>query len=81
VLTDSHSGNEIQVRTKIMQYVIKSESGISGTCNLGDGPTEKAAWLDAFGPVPWTDYTKRCAKNAWCIQVESDAPVNYDGNH
>lgn len=63
-----------------MQYIIKAESGISGLCNLGDGKTEKEAWLDAFGPKPWSDYTKRCAKRAWCVKVESDEPVSYSGH-
>ena len=63
-----------------MQYIIKAESGISGLCNLGDGPTEKAAWEDAFGPKPWSNYQKRAAKRAWCVKVESDEPVSYSGH-
>jgi len=63
-----------------MQYIIKAESGIRGTCNLGDGNTEKAAWADAFGPKPWSDSTKRAAKKAWCVQVQSDEPVSYSGH-
>lgn len=60
-------------------YIIKTVSGIQGTCNLGDGPTEKAAWLDAFGPKPWSDYTKKTAKKCWVEKVESDEPVSYSG--
>ena len=63
-----------------MQYIIKAESGISGLCNLGNGPTEKAAWEDAFGPKPWSNYQKRAAKRAWCVKVESDEPVSYSGH-
>jgi hypothetical protein len=63
-----------------MQYIIKAESGISGLCNLGDGITEKAAWTDAFGPKPWSDSTKRFAKKAWCVKIESDEPVSYSGH-
>jgi hypothetical protein len=63
-----------------MQYIIKAESGISGTCNLGDGSTEKDAWADAFGPKPWSDSTKRATKKAWCVQVQFDEPVSYIGH-
>jgi hypothetical protein len=63
-----------------MQYIIKTESGISGICNLGEGLSEKAAWEDAFGPKPWTDYQKRSAKKCWCEKVESDEPVSYSGH-
>jgi hypothetical protein len=63
-----------------MQYIIKAESGISGTCNLGDGKTEKAAWEDAFGSKPWTDSQKRSAKKAWCVKIESAEPVSYSGH-
>jgi hypothetical protein len=64
-----------------MRYIIKTISGLhSGTCNLGDGPTEKAAWEDAFGPKPWCDNRKRHAKKAWCVKVDSDEPVSYSGH-
>jgi len=63
-----------------MQYVIKAESGISGLCNLGDGPTEKSAWEDAFGPKPWSDWQKKSAKKAWCVKVDSDEPISYHGH-
>jgi hypothetical protein len=63
-----------------MKYIIKTESTFAGrTCNLGDGETEKAAWVDAFGPKPWSDYAKRNAKKAWCVKIESDEPVSYSG--
>ena len=63
-----------------MRYIIKTQSSLhSGTCNLGDGETEKAAWADAFGPKPWSDYAKRNAKKAWCVKIESDEPVSYSG--
>lgn len=63
-----------------MKYIIKTVSGISGTCNLGDGATEKAAWEDAFGPKPWTPYVKKIAKRAWVEKSTDDGPVDYSGN-
>lgn len=60
-----------------MHYVIKTESGISGLCTLGDGATKEAAWEDAYGPKPWSDYNKKCAKKAWCVEVESVEDVRY----
>ena len=64
-----------------MRYIIKTQSGISGLCNLGDGQTEKAAWEDAFGPKPWTPYQKQQAKKAWCVKEEVDGPVDYSGHN
>jgi hypothetical protein len=63
-----------------MHYVIKAVSGISGTCNLGDGPSEKEAWLDAFGPKPWSDWQKKSAKRAWCEKVECQGEISYKGH-
>jgi hypothetical protein len=62
------------------RYIIKTESGISGLCNLGDGPTEKAAWEDAYGPKPWTDSTKKAAKKAWCVVEDVEGEVSYSGH-
>jgi len=64
------------------RYIITKESAISGTCNIGDGPTPAAAWVDAFGPKPWDEFAKRAAKNAWVRQVEMDEnePVSYSGH-
>jgi len=53
-------------------FIIEAPSAISGNCLLGQGKTEKAAWEDAYGPKPWTAYTKRCAKQAWCREVTED---------
>ena len=62
------------------RYIITKESAISGTRNIGDGPTPAAAWVDAFGPKPWSEFTKRSAKNAWVREVEMDQnePPRYD---
>jgi hypothetical protein len=64
------------------RYIITKESAISGTCNIGDGPTPAAAWVDAFGPKPWDEFAKRAAKNAWVREVEMDEnePVSYSGH-
>jgi hypothetical protein len=64
-----------------MRYIIKTESGVhSGTCNIGDGATEKEAWEDAYGPKPWSDFSKKSAKKAWCEKTDSDEPVSYSGH-
>jgi hypothetical protein len=62
-----------------MRYIIKTERTFISTINLGDGETQQAAWADAFGPKPWSDDAKRNAKNAWCVKIESDEPVSYNG--
>jgi hypothetical protein len=62
------------------RYIVKTESGISGTCNLGDGPTRSAAMIDAFGPKPWSPYTKKIAKRVWVEEVETDEDVDYSGH-
>ena len=60
-------------------YVIESSSGarVGGTCVLGEGATKAQAWLDAFGPKPWSPYTKKCAKQAWVRQLENGEEVSY----
>lgn len=64
------------------RYIITGESGISGTCNLGDGDSAAAAWEDALGPKPWSDYTKRTAKKCWVREeeMEEGEPVSYSGH-
>lgn len=55
---------------KDITYVIETVSGARfGNCLIGSGKTEKEAWLDAYGPKPWTPYVKQCAKNAWVREV------------
>jgi len=52
-------------------YIIEAKSGVHyGNCVLGQGATEAEAWLDALGPKPWSDYTKKVKKTYWCKQVE-----------
>jgi len=50
--------------------IIESPSAISGDCLLGEGKSEREAWEDAFGPKPWTSFTKNCARRAWCRKVD-----------
>jgi hypothetical protein len=53
-------------------YVIESQSGVNAfkTCTIGTGKTEAEAWLDALGPKPWSDYTKKVKKNYSCRKLE-----------
>lgn len=50
-------------------FVVESLSGILGNCLLGEGATTDAAWIDAFGPHPWSQSTKAAAKKAWVREV------------
>ena len=61
-------------------YVIESASAarVGGTCTLGQGPTEKAAWEDAIGPKPWTSWQKKTALRAWCRKLEEGEEVSYN---
>lgn len=61
------------------RFVIMTVSGIYSNCTLGDGATEKEAWEDAFGPKPWTSWTKQTAKKAWCKEVDEE-DINYHGH-
>ena len=76
------TGNPSPREDAMKRYIITAESGISGTCNLGDGETPAAAWADAFGPKPWGDYQKRAAKKAWVheVELEPGEPVDYSGH-
>jgi len=53
-------------------FAILKQSGISGTCVLGQGETAKEAWEDAYGPKPWTPYQKKSAKGADCVEVTQE---------
>lgn len=53
-------------------FAITKPSAISGTCVLGQGATENEAWTDAYGPKPWSDFNKRSAKGANCVEVTED---------
>jgi hypothetical protein len=52
-------------------YLIKSPSTCNplAECLLGHGADEPAAWVDAFGPKPWTASTKRAARRAFVRTV------------
>ena len=53
-------------------FAITKPSAISGTCVLGQGNTKAEALEDAFGPKPWTAYTKQSAKSADVVEVTED---------
>jgi hypothetical protein len=53
-------------------FAILKPSAISGTCVLGQGDTANEAWLDAYGPKPWSSYSKMSAKGADCVEVTQD---------
>ena len=59
-------------------YVIETPSGAHyGNCTIGSGETEKEAWLDAYGPKPWTPYVKKCAKGAWAREVSDPLEIEW----
>ena len=53
-------------------YVIEGQSGVNAfrCCIIGTGATEEAAWFDALGPKPWSDYTKKVKKKYTCRKLE-----------
>lgn len=54
-------------------YVIEGQSGINQfkKCVIGSGATEKEAWLDALGPKPWSDRSKKLKKIYVCRKLEA----------
>jgi hypothetical protein len=59
-------------------YVIEAQSGVNmfRNCTIGSGATEEEAWLDALGPKPWSDYTKKLKKKYTCRKLEEgEEPV------
>lgn len=57
---------------KLKMFAILKPSAISGTCVLGQGDTANEAWLDAYGPKPWSSYSKMSAKDAFLVEVTQD---------
>lgn len=53
-------------------YVIEAQSGVNSfrNCVIGSGNTKEAAWLDALGPQPWSDYLKKLKKTYNCRKLE-----------
>jgi hypothetical protein len=65
------------MNTQTKTYVIETPSGARhGNCLLGHGSTEKEAWEDAYGPKPWSDYVKKCARNAWVRELGPDEDIH-----
>jgi hypothetical protein len=55
------------------KFVIEAPSAISPrACLLGVGDSPALAWADAYGPKPWSPYTRKCARNAWVREVDLD---------
>lgn len=55
------------------KFVIESPSAYrSHNCLLGEGDSPALAWVDAYGPKPWSPYTRKCARNAWVREVTLD---------
>ena len=58
---------------KLTKFVIESPSSYQPrNCLLGEGDTAPLAWADAYGPKPWSAYSKKCARNAWVREVTLD---------
>lgn len=55
-------------------YVIEAQSGVNQFkhCVLGLGATEEAAWLDALGPKPWSEYLKKVKKSYSCRKLDEN---------
>lgn len=62
----------MHMRKENVIYIIQTESAIRGYCILGQGATSEAAWEDAYGPAPYTKFTARGMKNAWCSKVSPE---------
>lgn len=63
------------MNTEKTTFVILTPSALGfgrRPCFLGEGSSEKEAWLDALGPKPWTSWTKKVKRNAWCEEVSED---------
>ena len=61
-------------------YVIEAQSGVNSfkRCTLGTGPTEEAAWLDALGPKPWSEYNLKMKKKYTCRRLEFGEEPSYN---
>jgi len=59
-------------------FIIEKPSAVYylNNCVLGQGKTEKEAWEDAYGPKPWSTYTKKSARGAWAKQVNEEDYLN-----
>ena len=65
-LHNSKNGVCIGVK-EIKHYIIKNTGAGGRVCILGDGPTKKAAWEDAYGPGG-----KKWAKGAWIEETTEE---------
>jgi hypothetical protein len=59
--------------TTTTTFVVSKPSGVhAGSCVLGLGPTKALALEDAYGPKPWSPYTKRSAASACVREVTAE---------
>jgi hypothetical protein len=57
--------------TNTTKYIVSKPSGVhAGSCILGTGDSKAEALADAYGPKPWSPYTKRSAASA-CVREVS----------
>lgn len=65
-----------------MKYIIECSSAYKYTnCLLGTGDTEAEAWVNAYGPKPWTTSAKKSIKNAWVRQVSDEEVLELQGEN
>ena len=69
-LHNSKNGVCIGVK-EIKHYIIKNTGAGGRVCILGDGPTKKAAWEDAYGPGG-----KKWAKGAWIEETTEEKAMD-----
>jgi hypothetical protein len=67
VMRENETGKDME-----KHYVIKATGAGLLARIIGEGPTKKAAWEDAYGPKPWPPYTKKSARNAWVEETTED---------
>ena len=60
--------------TTATKFVIETPSSYRHlhNCLIGEGDTPALAWADAYGPKPWTPYTRKSARSAWVREVSLD---------
>ena len=60
-------------------YIIKNTGAGGRVCILGDGPTKKAAWEDAYGPMPWVNFDTgrgRFPVGAWIEETTEEKAMD-----
>lgn len=53
------------------KFIVSKQSGIhAGSCIIGSGDTKEKALIDAYGPKPWSTYSKKSMRDA-CVREVS----------